>query len=71
MTILDDYTHFIIIYLLKYKSEARRFLQKFILESGNELNQKVARIKCDREGEYVGNVVTEWCERKGIKMLLV
>ena len=51
MTILDDYTHFTTIYLLKYKSEAGRFLQKFIVESGNELNQKVARIRCDRGGE--------------------
>ena len=30
----------------------------FIVESGNELNQKVARIRCDRGGEYVGNAVT-------------
>jgi Integrase core domain. len=67
MTILDDYTHFTTIYLLKYKSEAGRFLRKFIVESGNELNQKVARIRCDK-GEYVGNAVTEWCERKGIKI---
>ena len=42
MTILDDYTHFTTIYLLKYKSEAGRFLRKFIMERGNELNQKVA-----------------------------
>ena len=68
MTILDDYTHFTTIYLLKYKSEAGRFLRKFIVESGNELNQKVARIRCDRGGEYVGNAVTEWCERKGNKI---
>jgi Integrase core domain. len=66
MTILDDYIHFTTNYLLKYKSETGRFLWKFIVESGNELNHKVAGIRCDRE--YVGNAVIEWCERKSIKV---
>jgi hypothetical protein len=48
MTILHHYTHFTI-YLLKYKCEAGRFLRKFIVESGNELNQKVAQDVIEEE----------------------
>jgi len=66
MTILDDYTHFIVVKLLSTKGEAFECLKEYILEAEAEKNLKVSKIRCDNGGEYVSHQLKSWCKNRGI-----
>lgn len=66
MTCVDDYTHFVKVYLLQHKSEAVEFLKEFINESEAHFNIKTSKIRCDNGGEYSSNSFKTWCKNKGI-----
>lgn len=68
LTLLDDYSHFIKIYLLKNKHEVSECLKNYIQESENEKSMKVSCIRCDNGGEYTGEELKRWCFNKGIKL---
>lgn len=68
LTILDDYTHFTKIYLLKLKSQASYYLKQYIQESERELKEKVSTIRCDNGGEYKSTEFVSWCRQNGIKL---
>ncbi|GJQ87005.1 hypothetical protein Trydic_g12588 [Trypoxylus dichotomus] len=50
LTVLDDYTHYTRIYLLRYKNEAAEYLNEFIKEAEALQNIKVAKVRCDNGG---------------------
>lgn len=66
LTILDDYTHYSRIYLLRYKNEATEYLKEFIQEAETCQNAKVTKIRCDNGGEYANTNFRQWCKNKGI-----
>lgn len=68
LTVMDDYTHFTKVYLLKHKSEVQYKLRYYITETERERNEKVSTIRCDNGGEYTSNDFRHWCTEKGIKL---
>ena len=68
MTCMDDYTHYVKVYLLHYKSEASECLKEFINSGEAHFNLRTEMIRCDNGGEYVGLNFKEWCKKRGIKI---
>lgn len=68
LTVMDDYTHFTKIYLLKFKYEAKDKIINYIEETERERNEKVFTIRCDNGGEYTSKDFRQWCIKKGIKL---
>ncbi|XP_011688444.1 PREDICTED: uncharacterized protein LOC105450348 [Wasmannia auropunctata] len=68
ITLLDDYTHFTIVYLLKTKNEAIDKIKEYVNKVEAKRNAKVAKLRCDNGREFINNVMTLWCKSKGIEM---
>lgn len=68
LTILDDYIHFGVIYLLERKNETANYLKKYIAEMETSKNLKVAKLRCDNRKEYVNTELIKFCKGKGIVM---
>lgn len=66
--IIDDYSHFTMVYLLKRKSEAEENVISYIKQIKADLNVKTARIRMDNGGEFSSTYFKKFCRSKGIKM---
>ncbi|GJQ70485.1 hypothetical protein Trydic_g22897 [Trypoxylus dichotomus] len=66
LTVLDDYTYYSRIYLLRYKNEATEYLKEFIKEAEALQNIKVTKVRCDNWSEYANTNFKQWCKNKGI-----
>ena len=66
-TIIDDYTHFVQVYLLKSKSEAERNLMDYIRELKAN-GYSCSRIRTDCGGEFSSKVFQNYCRQKGIRL---
>lgn len=66
VTFIDEFTHYIVIYLLTYKSEVLKCFQDFVAKSDAHFNTKVVNLYCDNGGEYLSNEFKEFCAAKGI-----
>lgn len=65
--LVDDYSRFMWIYLLKSKEEAFRAFKNFcvLVENGSE--RKVKAFRTDRGGEFTSNEFKSYCETAGIE----
>jgi len=52
LTFLDDYTHFVHVYLLKHKSEVEVHVKQYVNEVEAKFNLKVHKLRSDNGGEY-------------------
>lgn len=68
LTILDDYTHYVVIYLLRCKNEVTEYLKEYVEEMEANQNLRVSKLRSDNGGEYVNKELINWCKKKGIKM---
>lgn len=68
LTLMDDYTHFTKVYLIKHKNQVPEIIKNYIEESERELKEKVSILRCDNGGEYKSNEFRTWCLKKGIKI---
>ncbi|CAK1553247.1 unnamed protein product [Leptosia nina] len=66
VTILDDYTHFCAVYLLRSKNEVFDKLKQFVFLAENHFRLRVKKIRCDNGTEYSNNSLVSWCQNKGI-----
>lgn len=66
LTILDDFTHYSVVYLLKHKYEATDYLKQCIEEMEAHKNGRVYKIRCDNGGEFTNLKLKQWCNMKGI-----
>lgn len=66
MTCLDDYTHFLKVYLLQSRSDVSSYLKEFIMESEAHFNVKASQIRSDQGGEYKNTDFQDWCKQRGI-----
>lgn len=68
MTVLDDYSHFSVVFPLVQKSQATEKLIEYIRRLENETGNTVQRIRCDHGGEYTANKLKDFCKIKGISL---
>lgn len=66
LTILDDFTHFVKVYLLHTKNEEEEYIMNYVNEAEAHFNVKTEKIRCDRGGEYRSQDFQEWCKARGI-----
>lgn len=66
ISFIDDYTHFVKVFLLSHKNEAAYFVKNYVAEVESKWNLKVHKIRSDNGGEYLNTVLKSWFEGKGI-----
>jgi hypothetical protein len=59
---IDDYSRFTVIYVMRHKSEALQYFQRFIAEYMVPLKRKVKALRTDGGGEYTSNEFVEYCD---------
>ncbi|GJX97253.1 putative ribonuclease H-like domain-containing protein [Tanacetum coccineum] len=67
LVVTDDYSRFTWVFFLASKDETSGILKSFITEIENLVDKKVKIIRCDNETEFKNRVMSEFCEKKGIK----
>jgi transposase InsO family protein len=67
MVIVDDFSRYYEVYILKHKSEALKFMQRFVQLHETRTGKKVKCIRSDNGGEFLNKNWTEWLREKGIK----
>lgn len=66
VTFVDEFTHYTVTYLIKYKSEVLSVFKDFIAKGEAHFNCKVVYLYTDNGGEYLSNDFKEFCVQKGI-----
>ncbi|GJX11129.1 putative ribonuclease H-like domain-containing protein [Tanacetum coccineum] len=67
LVVTDDYSIFTWVFFLASKDETSGILKSFIPEIENLVDKKVKIIKCDNGIEFQNRVMSDFCEKKGIK----
>lgn len=68
LTFIDDYTHFVWVYLLSNKSEVFDKFKHYYFHASNHFNANILKLRSDNGGEYVSRQFQEFCYSKGIQM---
>jgi hypothetical protein len=55
MTMIDDVSRYLYVYLLKTKDEALNCFKTYKAEVENQLEKKIKHVSSDRDGEYISN----------------
>lgn len=66
LTVMDDFTHFLKVYLLHTKDETEEYLMEYINEAEAHFNLKTEKIRCDNGGEFRSKEFKSWCRQRGI-----
>ncbi|KAG5894850.1 hypothetical protein JTB14_023699 [Gonioctena quinquepunctata] len=65
-TIIDDYSHFVLVKTLKTKVEANQNLIDFVPEIERLKDVEVKAMRLDNGGEYISNSFKSYCRKNGI-----
>lgn len=68
MTIIDDYSRFCVLYLLKRKSEVAEKIVEYVALVKTLFGRKPKAVRSDQGGEYVGNKLRAFYRREGIQV---
>ncbi|GKB17921.1 putative ribonuclease H-like domain-containing protein, partial [Tanacetum coccineum] len=67
LVVTDDYSRFTWVFFLASNDETSGIIKSFITEIENLVDKKVKIIRCDNGTEFKNKVMSEFCEKKGIK----
>lgn len=67
LTFIDQYTHYCVGYLIKFKSDVFKCFVDFVRKSESHHNLKVSKLYCDNGGEYLSNAMKLFCSDNGIE----
>lgn len=70
MAIIDDFSRYIVLYLLKDKSEATACVKNYVRFTENQFGRKPAIIRSDRGGEFVNKELEQFYRSEGIQSQL-
>ncbi|GJV10717.1 uncharacterized mitochondrial protein-like protein [Tanacetum coccineum] len=65
--VIDDYSRFTWVFFLASKDETSSILKSYITQIENLVDKKVKIIRCDNGIKFKNRVMSEFCEKKGIK----
>ncbi|GJT55653.1 putative RNA-directed DNA polymerase [Tanacetum coccineum] len=66
LTIVDDYTKAVWVYLIKSKDEVSHFITVFYNLIENQFNKKIKVFRSDNGTEFVNQYVNKFCADKGV-----
>ncbi|KAK9055092.1 hypothetical protein SSX86_026172 [Deinandra increscens subsp. villosa] len=66
LTIVDDFTRSVWVFLIKHKSDASRHLIDFHKMVENQFEKRIKRIRCDNGGEFTSTLMTDFYKKQGI-----
>lgn len=69
LTLIDDYTHFTVIYLLETKSEVTKYFKEYEALVTAQFSSKISKLRCDNGTEYTTKDLTGFCKSKGIQVV--
>ena len=67
LTLIDDYSHYVTIYLLKNKSEVSEKIIHFVELNKNKFDKIVKTLRSDNGGEYISHDLKNYFTKNGIK----
>lgn len=67
MTVIDDYSRFCVVYLLKSKAEAADKIREYVRWTENVFGRKPRAIRTDGGGEYTGHELLNFYKAEGIE----
>lgn len=70
LTLIDDFSRYVIMYLLTDKSEAKHCIMSFVRMVENKFGRKPQIIRSDRGGEFVNRELEQFYREEGIQMQL-
>ena len=68
LTIVDDYSRTVWVYLLRHKHEASTCIMHFYEMVKTQFEKKIKRIRCDNGGEFISNRMMNFYEERGIML---
>lgn len=68
MTIIDNFTHFMMANLLKSKADAFEFFKFYETMSMCHFGHVVKRVCCNSGGEYTSKWFKSFCPKKGMQI---
>lgn len=68
VTFIDDWSHFVMVYLIESKSEVFEHFKVYEAMVTAKFGQKVSRLRCDNGGEYKSKEFEHFCQQKGIQV---
>lgn len=66
LTFLDDYSHFLHVYLLRTKSEVCSKFKEYFMFTKSLFNKSINRLRCDNGGEYKSKELQQFCRDNGV-----
>lgn len=70
MVLIDDYSRYLVLYLLKDKGEAKHCIKSFVRLVENQFGRKPQAIRSDRGAEFVNKELKQFYSDEGIRMEL-
>ncbi|KAL1941168.1 hypothetical protein VTO73DRAFT_7380 [Trametes versicolor] len=68
MTITDHYHRWLWVAFLRHKSDAFGAFKEWLARVERETGLKLAKLRADNGGEYVGNAFKDFCKERGIQL---
>lgn len=65
ITFIDDFTHFVMVYLIEGKYEVADTVKEYANQVETKWNLKISKLRCDNGREYVNEELKIWCRRRG------
>lgn len=66
VTFIDHFTHYLVVYLMKEKSEVFTHCKDYVAKAEAQFNSKLNILYCDNGGEYFSNQMQSYCTEHGI-----
>ena len=70
MTVIDDYSRYTMVYLLKNKAEVMPRLKEYVKYVQTKFGRTAKKIRSDRGGEYTSDNLRNFLKGEGIQMEL-
>jgi transposase InsO family protein len=67
LVIIDDYSHFTLVFFLQYKSKTKDVLKKLLRMTQNKFDAKVKKIRSDNCTEFKNTQVEDFLDEQDIK----
>ena len=66
LTIVDDFTRYTWVILLRLKSEVPKALTEWAIREQNQQEKRLKVLRTDRGREFVNSTMEGWCKREGV-----